>query len=91
MLFSRFLGGLVSGASTLAFAGVLAFAAVVAGFTTALALALILSLAGMFSLLVICQSSDRGSGFALGARGEGLYCKRPAQQTGNGSAGDHRF
>jgi len=58
MLFSRFLGGLVSRASTLAFAGVLALAARVSGFTTALALALILSLAGMFSLLVICQSPD---------------------------------
>ena len=58
MLFSRFLGRLVSGASTLAFAGVLAFAAVVSGFTTALAFALILSLAGMFALLVIGQSPD---------------------------------
>jgi hypothetical protein len=53
MLFSRFLRGLVSRASTLAFAGVLAFAAVVTGFTTTLALALILSFAGVFSLLVV--------------------------------------
>jgi hypothetical protein len=79
MLFSRLLGGVVSRASTLAFAGVLAFAAVVTAFTTALTLALILSFAGVFSLLVISQSPDCGSRFALGARGEGLYCERPAQ------------
>ena len=76
MLFSRFL---LRGASTLAFARVLAFAAVVAGFTTTLAFALILSFAGVFSLLVIGQGSDRISGFALGARGEGLYCEGSAQ------------
>ena len=91
MLFSRFLGRLVSRATTLAFAGVLTFAAIISGFAAALAFALILSFAGVFPLLVVSKSPDRGSSFAFSARGEGLYCQGPAQQTGNGCAGDNRF
>ena len=78
MLFSRFLGGLVSRASTLAFAGVLAFAAVVTAFTTALTLALILSFAGVFPFIGIRKRADRGSGFGLGTGRIRLYCQGPA-------------
>jgi hypothetical protein len=51
MLFWPFLGGLVSRASTLAFARVLAFAAIVARLASALAFTRILTFAGVLALV----------------------------------------
>ena len=53
MLFWLFLGRLVSGASTLAFARVLAFAAIVASLASALAFTRILAFAGVLALVGI--------------------------------------
>ena len=70
MLFLRFLGRLVICAPTLAFARVLSFATIVSGLAAALAFTRILSLARMLALLVVSQSTNGGSRFALGAGGE---------------------
>jgi hypothetical protein len=86
-----FLLTLVSGASALALARVLTFAAVIAGLASALAFTRILAFAGMRTLLGVGESADGGSGLALDAGRVRLHCKRPAQQTGNSGAGDHRF
>ena len=91
VLFWRFLGGFVGGASTLTFARVLALAAIVASLASALAFTRILTFAGVLALVGVSQSTDRGSGLALDTGCVRLYCQRPAQQTGNSSAGDHRF
>jgi hypothetical protein len=53
MLFWLFLGGFVSGASTLALARVLAFAAIVARLASALAFTRILAFAGVLALVGI--------------------------------------
>ena len=58
VLFWLFLGGFVSGASTLAFARVLAFAAIVASLASALAFTRILAFAGVLALVGISQSTD---------------------------------
>ena len=58
MLFWAFLGGFVSGASTLALARVLAFAAIVASLASALAFTRILTFAGMLALVGVSQSTD---------------------------------
>jgi hypothetical protein len=91
MLFGMFLGTLLSGAATLALTRVLAFAAVIASLASALAFTGILALAGVLALLVVGKRADRGSSLALDAGCVRLHCKRPAQQTGNSGAGDHRF
>ena len=57
-LFWPFLGGLVSGASTLAFARVLAFAAIVASLASALAFTRVLTFAGVLALVGVSQSTD---------------------------------
>jgi hypothetical protein len=91
MLFQPLLGGFVSGASTLALARVLAFAAIVARLASALAFTRILAFAGVLALVGVSKSTDRRSSLALDAGCVRLYCQRPAQQTGNRSAGDNRF
>ena len=58
MLFWLFLGGFVSGASTLAFARVLAFAAIVTRLASALAFTRILAFAGVLALVGVSQSTD---------------------------------
>jgi hypothetical protein len=58
MLFWPFLGGFVSGASTLALARVLAFAAIVARLASALAFTRILPFAGVLALVGVSKSTD---------------------------------
>jgi hypothetical protein len=86
-----FLAFFVGGASTLALARVLTFAAIIASLASALAFTGILTLTGVRSLVGVGKSADGGSSLALDAGCVRLHCKRPGQQTGNGSAGDHRF
>jgi hypothetical protein len=50
-----------------------------------------LAFAGVFALLVVSKSADCVSSLALRTSCIRLYCKRPAQQTGNSSASDDRF
>jgi hypothetical protein len=56
-----------------------------------LAFTRILALTGVRSLVGVGKSADGGSSLALDAGCVRLHCKRPGQQTGNGSAGDYRF
>jgi hypothetical protein len=58
MLFWPFLGGFVSGASTLALARVLAFAAIVARLASALAFTRVLAFAGVLALVGVSKSTD---------------------------------
>ena len=56
--FWLFLGGFVSGASTLALARVLAFAAIVTRLASALAFTRILAFAGVLALVGVSKSTD---------------------------------